>query len=678
MEYLTIKKVFKEHGIDDLKVFGISESSYKIFLKEYGINNKSDLENFLHERGYKSKKEILNEAKSRFIEYLNSIQDSLIKYPKPHYIRPNKNVKIPHHMIFLDTEAFIKIENDKEIHTLRLGCINYIYLNNDKIVYDFFYKFNTKEQFWEIIEILLKRARRYKTFYILAHNWHYDFNILGLYYLLQEKGFKITQFIPESDIFICKAKRDNIKLIFIDTMNYIKQSVEEIGKLFNLEKIDVDFNKVDNEKLYERCKRDVEIIKNFILYLIKFIQFHDLGNFKETIAGLSLNAFKHRFMKYAIHIHHDPEMELIETLSYRGGRVEMLRKGKFENVYYLDVNSMYPYVMKNFEYPIRLVKYVLGPTINELKNYLKNYLVIAKVRIKTNENVFGIKQNNKLIFPIGNFEAYLVTPEIQYAIDNNLIQEVYECILYEKAPIFKEYVEYFYNLKIKYSNEKNEIFKHFVKIFMNSLYGKFGQRNKKVIKINKDELGTELESGQEMTSINLATNKRIKIIRFGEDYIIYSKDIPSHDSFIAIASHVTAYARMYLWKIIKIAGLENVYYCDTDSIIVNQEGYENLKKAALINDKELGKLKLEKHGSIEIRNVKDYTFNNEIKRKGIKPNAIEIKQNTFVQKQFLKTKTLLRKNVKDSVIVINQEKVLSQKYDKGIIEDNKIKPIILS
>jgi len=67
--------------------------------------------------------------------------------------------------------------------------------------------------------------------------------------------------------------------------------------------------------------------------------------------------------------------------------------------------------------------------------------------------------------------------------------------------------------------------------------------------------------------------------------------VEASNSFVAIASFVTAYARCYLWELIEKAGEENVLYMDTDSLFVTKKGYENLKD--YLDNKELGKLKLE-------------------------------------------------------------------------------------
>ncbi|GAI51205.1 unnamed protein product, partial [marine sediment metagenome] len=82
--------------------------------------------------------------------------------------------------------------------------------------------------------------------------------------------------------------------------------------------------------------------------------------------------------------------------------------------------------------------------------------------------------------------------------------------------------------------------------------------------------------------------------------------VESFNSFPAISSEVAAYARLYLWELMKQAGEGNYFYCDTDSLFVNESGLYNLGDK--LNNTELGGLKIiEKMDWVDIRGLKDYT-----------------------------------------------------------------------
>jgi len=96
----------------------------------------------------------------------------------------------------------------------------------------------------------------------------------------------------------------------------------------------------------------------------------------------------------------------------------------------------------------------------------------------------------------------------------------------------------------------------------------------------------------------------------------------SENSAPAIAAHICAYGRMRLWELIKMAGPNNTYYVDTDSLIVNAEALHRLQ--AEMDQTKLGYLKVEGVSSqAEFLAPKHYLFGDEFKVKGIRRNATQ-------------------------------------------------------
>ena len=241
------------------------------------------------------------------------------------------------------------------------------------------------------------------------------------------------------------------------------------------------------------------------------------------------------------------------------------------------------------------------------------------------------------------------------------------------------------------------------KLFMNSLYGKLAQREISKHSEVKDENINSMICG-EMDDLNTntvididETGKSKKYVRMsGMLYCIEKQnDQLARDSAPIISASVTGYARMMLFDIMYKIGLENIYYCDTDSIFTNEYGYDVLNKSGLISQTELGKLKLEETGSCEIFGAKNYHFNDSIKLKGVKKDALKVCSecrvevvdnvcpecgnqwnNTYQQAQFLTKNMRYRKDIPDGLVLVHPvTKKMSLKYDKGIIRDNRIFPL---
>jgi hypothetical protein len=128
---------------------------------------------------------------------------------------------------------------------------------------------------------------------------------------------------------------------------------------------------------------------------------------------------------------------------------------------------------------------------------------------------------------------------------------------------------------------------------------------------------------------------------------------------------------MLVFTFIEKAGKENVFYCDTDSLIVNEAGYHRLAKS--LDDNEIGMLKLEKQSqSIVITNAKDYEFGDEKKTKGVPKNAVLIDKNAWLYLQFEGFYTWLHRGGSGAPYTHYRIKSRLSRYDKGIIQDNGI------
>lgn len=68
-------------------------------------------------------------------------------------------------------------------------------------------------------------------------------------------------------------------------------------------------------------------------------------------------------------------------------------------------------------------------------------------------------------------------------------------------------------------------------------------------------------------------------------------------SLTFLASFITAAARTRMSRAIHVCGgLKNVWYMDTDSLFVNEEGMDRLKNSGLVDDTKMGHLKNELGG----------------------------------------------------------------------------------
>jgi len=587
-----------------------------------------------------------------------------------HYIKHNARSEIPSNMLVVDTEASISEQPDGSQHqTFRLGYAIHMMAKDDGWIQTG-YELSSIDDFWNLLDRFAYEKTR---LYIFAHNMAYDFTILKLDTYLSSRKIDMSIDVRDS-VFIVRGNN----LVFLSTTNFYKQSLKTLGEVFGKSKMDSpDFLHCSNSELMPYCQRDTEVLALIMEKHLAFIRDNDLGCFKPTISGQSLQAYRHRFMHHSLLVHNYDEVLELERQSYRGGRCEAFRLGTFSGIYYLDINSMYPFVMKTSQFPTKLttMKPLTIQTVDDLKDALvSGHFIMADCDIILNEPLVACKRE-KLFFPIGNIRQVITSPEIEYIIEHpdcGSISKIHSLVLYEKAEIFKEFVDFFYNFR---KNTDNPAYKTLAKLVLNSLYGKFGQRSFGQLKKIEDEnliwLYTDMMNDSGTNEIWISVGQ--KYVRHGNILYLHTQTSGEYapDSIPIIASSVTSYARILLFKLMKIAGKENVLYCDTDSLFVTKSGYDNLRD--WISPNELGKLKMEDYGTVEIRGAKDYTFNGVVKMKGIKKNAEKLPNGKYRQYQFQTKSLRYRAGTEDGIVVVKPiDKEMSGLYDKGIVDESGI------
>ena len=593
---------------------------------------------------------------------------------KAHILKIEKTLTIPRHMILFDTETYQNRLDGRTVRQrLHLGWAVYYRRPYDKHLQteDWFY-YKDPIDFWDFVF----KHIEYKTkLWVIARNLVFDFTVLEGWRYLKMMGYKLKFFYNQGTTSIISVCKPHYSIVFLDSMNWFVESIEKTGERIGLPKLEIDFNLCSEVELKAYCRRDVEIeLKNFKLF-IKFLEDGAIARLCYTRGSTAMSAFLLRHYTTKIYIHNNEQAIALEREAFKGGRVECYFLGNIigEDFYLLDVNSLYPYVMRNNSYPVKYVKILHNATIADLAEYIKSYAVIARVVIDTAQPIYCVRRTRS-VFPVGRFEVTLTTPELKYALAAGHIISIDSLVLYKQENIFASYVDKFYNLRQRFALEHNEEYVELCKKMLNSLYGKFGQKAERWVKIG--EAPNELDRVE--LCVRHGTDKITKIRYLLGEVFISEPCGEAYDSFPAIAAHVTAYARLYFWDIMQQAGVDNYLYCDTDSLIVNRTGLSNLSER--ISKTVLGGLKIIDVGNdLTINGLKDYKFAGKIIIKGIRKNAIQVTDTTYTQEQWPSFAGILRSGQADTYTVKTIIKHLDRKYLKGTVTSSgKIIPLVFN
>lgn len=536
-----------------------------------------------------------------------------------------------------------------------------------------------KWQFWDntfqFCSYLQNLTTHRRLTYLFGHNVFFDLQVSDFFYYFTKWGWVLDFVYDQGLTFILSIHRGDKKIKAISTTNYFDTSLKELGKIVGLEKIEVDFDISTPEELKAYCRRDVEIVKQVVEKYFDFVKAHDLGKFSLTKASQAFAAYRHRFMDKKINIHEVPEVIALERDAYIGGRIECFQLGEIEGGPFLslDVNSMFPYVMKEAPLPTRLIDYRKDIDLEFLIPFLKKFCCIARVDLETDVPLYPLRSEKKIIFPIGKFRTVLCSCLLGEALHRGHLKRVTELAAYEEDSIFTEYVNYFYALRWKYREEGNLVFELLVKYLLNSLYGKFAQW----IRESREVEDITCEGYYRNEILNLTTGL------FDIEYKLFNKIIyeygekPAKNTLIAIPAHITEWARHIIWSIIEGIGPEKVIYCDTDSIKIRKSDLQYLKYP--LDPKKLGSLKIEEETDhLTVLGPKMYLTDHGQKIKGIPQAAKKIGEKSFEFLSFGGLNASMRSKTMRWVTAEKVTKELRQEYDKGIVlPDGRTQPFVL-
>lgn len=589
---------------------------------------------------------------------------------RAHWLRPIASATFPRHLVVFDTETVpVQVDEVTTEQVLSFGWAAKVnQANEESWTEPEWFRFTDAVELWKWLESQCPPKHVLSAF---CHNANFDWQVGRMTSLLPQLGWSCESMVFEDPPNLFTWRKDGKTLKLLDTFNYWRESVASLGERLGLAKLPFPENWDNTEISDAYCKRDVEILIKALLNWIQLLRDRRLGGLGISIAQQSWKAYTHRFMDAPIYIDDNEDALALSRYAYYGGRVECLHVNQYlSNVYGLDFNSMYPAIMRNESLPTRLHGVYKRVKLAELERWLIKYAVIAEVSIETNEPVYPVRTEGKLLFPIGTFVTYLTTPELLYALENNHIRQCHTCAIYDKARIFTRFVNELYSLRQEFAQANDEIMKYYIKILMNALYGKFGQRG--YVEEIIGECDPSLMHVED--EIDLSTGLRYRNRYIAGKIISTRREAESRYSLPAIPAHITAYGRMMLWQGLMTAGPENTYYMDTDSLHVNARGQDKLQ--SLMSETELGKLKVEKRiASAIYYGPKDYELDGVRTIKGIRKTAVEVEPGTFAQDQWVSLRGAIAIGHVGGPLIRRVERSLAREYSKGhVTSSGRVRP----
>ena len=479
------------------------------------------------------------------------------------------------------------------------------YFSEDySIILDSFEERSTKVLYDLVLRISRIVRQEQSPLTIYFHNFsRFDGIILLKHLACHHKSYKLKPLMRNNRLYELAVYSGTKKLFcFRDSLNLLPGSLSSLAN--NLcpglgPKGSIAYDEVRLSNLASMKKNLLDYMKQDILLLGGVMQKAqeiywkvykvDIES-KITLSSLALSIFRMKYYdasNWPIHIPNKNEDSFIRS-AYYGGHTDVY-KPYGEDLYYYDVNSLYPFVMKEFPMPGGVPVWhgnLDGQDLDSMFGFIEAYVVCPKT-IKKPFLPYRDNKNQTLIFPTGEFVGVYYSEELKYARDLGYTVIPISGYLFERMESpFRDFVSSLFESRLEARKSGNEAMSYVYKILMNSLYGRFGinpkstttevcdqDRYNHLMRHSEFIFGDMLSENNYIVAYHSNTDK-------GSDYWN-----PPKNSAVQLAAAITAYARIYMYPYIS---REDCYYTDTDSVVLGQQ----LPKE-VISSSVLGKFKLE-------------------------------------------------------------------------------------
>jgi hypothetical protein len=354
------------------------------------------------------------------------------------------------------------------------------------------------------------------------------------------------------------------------SINEYNKYCEKFNNNWNLKNEAIDYCGKDVVSLYQVITKFNNMIFNlFNIVIHKY----------PTLSSLAFAIFRTHFLNNDEIAQLSGQIASDIRKSYTGGAVDMYipRPPKGVKLYVYDVNSLYPFVMKEFDMPVGKPIQFFGDIRKiepdafgffyckiEAPDNLKH--PILQTHVKTQSGI-------RTISPNGMWEDMLFSPELDNAKKYGYKIKILWGYTFEKGYIFKEYVDNLYNLRLNYP--KSDPMNYIAKILLNSLYGRFGMDDNfsEVQIIHKDYIGDFenkfldlIVSKTELDDYYLIENT---------SYEINDENELTHNINVSISSAITSYSRILMsnFKDNKVINLNYQHKSDNKTKIELLDSY---------------------------------------------------------------------------------------------------------
>lgn len=337
------------------------------------------------------------------------------------------------------------------------------------------------------------------------------------------------------------------------------------------------------------------------------------GPWRDSVGAAAWGTYLLRQPKSRVVVHERADAQKIENQACHGGRASIWFTGPVGGksqwhdypptpayplmipsiagpLHRVDIRGMYPTLMRDKEFPVRLRGVATDWSVERLRASLGGALKIARVKLRTTRPEYPFRRDGRVLYPVGTFITTLAEPELRTAIDAGAVIQVTHVLSYERGNPFREWGEWVIGLRKRAAARNVPGWSSYIKHVSVALSGKLatepGGWQPKPDVCPRVEWGewwrTHAETGVERHFRSLGGHTHE-----------WEKRGLRPGCLAACYAFLTAYGRDEMRRLRQVCGVRQVIAQHTDGLIVRSKGLEALRAAGEIDGEAYGKLRVE-------------------------------------------------------------------------------------
>lgn len=593
---------------------------------------------------------------------------------RAHYLRRNEALRYPRRLIVFDSEAAVEFNGKVERHGFRCACASVDLIDPETRRPTTSERFETTiaSDLWHWVDDWTRANTRTVVF---AHNLGYDLRLTNALQLLPALGWELRHF--SLDAYRCWARwaRGSRGLTMVDTLTYYPASLEKIGGMLKLGKPPLPSPDDGLEAWLRRCRADVTITRAAVLALLDYLESGEHGSWKMTGPAQASASYRHRFLEARQLLVHDhtPALQAERESAYTG-RTEAWRHGPQRGwLYEWDYRLAYAHLAERHQVPIRLAGHKFDTNREWLQQASRHYAVLCEVDVETVEPVVPTRTPAGVVWPVGRFSSTLWDIELRLldlVAGDYTIKHAY---LYDRGPALQEWARWIIGALDGPDREPSELQRLMLKSWSRTMIGRFGLRYPELTHVATAPTAS-LSIVPYWDADEAITRYTIQV---GHQVLEQTGAVEGQDSMPAVMAYVMAAGRFELWSTMQAAGLWNVAYVDTDSLLVTADGHERLQR--LTRHSTAGNLRYKRRlGRVEILGPRRLLVGGVPRIAGLAGGATRTGPRSWQAEVWESPKGSMRRGRADQVVVeLHRFTVTEDDHRRRHLPDGRTEPYLL-